>query len=234
MTPPKIGITTSLNEDEQRLDLAYVHAVERAGGTPLIVPVLQDATNASAFAGMLDGLIITGGPAIESNLVGTLPSDINATDPRRTQNDQWVLEAFLSAQKPVLGICYGMQLINAHFGGSIYADVEAELALKSTHSKTRGAVEHGLVVQQGTHLERILATSPTGTTLEQVNTRHIQALATPGAGLTISAYSDDGVIEAIETQDGRLIGVQFHPEGMGISGYAYFENLIRECQTTTP
>jgi putative glutamine amidotransferase len=230
MTPPKIGITTSLNENEQRLDLAYVHAVERAGGLPLIVPVFEAADNALAFAQLLDGLIITGGPAIESNLIGALPEDINSTDARRMRNDKWVLEAFLSARKPVLGICYGMQLMNAHFGGSIYADVEAELGLKATHSKTRGAIEHGLVVQKDSHLERILATSPNGTTLTQVNSRHIQALATPGTGLSVSAYSDDGVIEAIESEDGRLIGVQFHPEGMGAAGSAYFENLIRECR----
>ena len=88
MDRPRIGVTTSLNPTdsgarEQRLDLNYVRAVERAGGLPLIVPMLATDEAAEAFAALLDGLVVTGGPAVTDGLVGELPDDIDETDPDR-------------------------------------------------------------------------------------------------------------------------------------------------------
>ena len=156
---PLIGITTSFEEDEQRLHVAYPYAVEKAGGLPVIVPVFSDRTSVLSFASMLDGLVITGGPAIKDNMIGDLPSDIKEADERRSRNDRWILEYFVSQKRPILGICYGMQLINAHFGGSIYSDVQEQLQLSSTHSRTRGASRHPVVLHERTHLKELLQPS---------------------------------------------------------------------------
>ena len=92
----RIGITTSFQEQEQRLPHSYVQAVERAGGLPVIVPILQDEASVRALAAWLDGLVIPGGPAITDGLIGTLPEDLAETDPRRLTADKRMLAAWRS------------------------------------------------------------------------------------------------------------------------------------------
>lgn len=221
---PRIGITTSLNDGEQRLDRRYVLAVERAGGLPLVVPMLETDDAADAFAALLDGLVVTGGPAIADGLVGTLPDDIEETDPARLASDKRILTAFIAAQRPVLGICYGMQLGNATAGGTLYADVQAQYDGSAAHSQKRGATEHAVAVEPGTHLHRVLQRDRFA-----VNTRHIQAVAVPGPGLRIAARAPDGVIEAVESEDGLFVGVQWHPERMDEEMMPLFRHLVEEA-----
>ncbi len=217
----RIGITTSFEEDEQRLHHTYVRAVEQAGGLPLIVPMLDTAPATDAFAEMLDGLLITGGPAVTDGLIGALPPDIDETHPVRLRADRRMLAAFLEARKPVLGICYGMQLLNAIGGGSIYADVERQRDGSGVHASGRGGADHAIRVVEGSHLHDAL-----GAETFTVNTRHIQAVAEVGDGFTVSATAPDGVIEAIESADGLLMGVQFHPERMGEAMLPLFRRLV--------
>ena len=223
---PRIGITTSFKDQEQQLNRNYVLAVEKAGGLPVIMPMLDNVTGLDTLVTMLDALIITGGPAIEVGLIGALPGDISPTDPVRTRNDMYVAELFLNRKKPILGICYGMQLLNAIGNGSIYADVELQLKEAGTHSKGRGATEHPIEIEKHSLLADIL-----GTETLQVNTRHIQALANVGDAYRISARADDGVIEAIEHESGRVLGVQFHPEDMGETMLPLFRHLIDVCSS---
>lgn len=222
---PHIGITTSLNNGEQRLDRRYVLAVERAGGLPLIVPMLDGLEAADAFGAFLDGLIVTGGPAITEGLVGALPSDLDATETVRLTSDRRILSRFLERRRPVLGICYGMQLGNAILGGSIYGDVEAEREGTHVHSQKRGGTDHPVHVAPDTHLRRILETDSL-----VVNTRHLQAVAAPAEGLRVAATAPDGVIEALESEDGRFIGVQFHPERMEQGAEALFRHLVESAR----
>lgn len=236
MDRPRIGITTSLNRTErgdleQRLELAYVEAVERAGGLPLIVPMVDSDDAADAFAALLDGLVVTGGPAVTDGLVGALPDDIPETEPRRLASDRRLLGAFLDAGRPTLGVCYGMQLASALRGGTLYADVQAQIDGTAVHSRGRGGTTHPATVAPGTHLHRIAGSDLV------VNTRHVQALAEPGDGLRVSARAPDGTIEAIETEDGAFVGLQFHPEAMTPPLDAVFDDLItraRQNQRSEP
>ena len=225
MTRPRIGITTSLNRTErgdleQRLDIRYVTAVDRAGGLPLLVPMLDDENTAAEFAALLDGLVVTGGPAVVEGLIGDLPSDIDQTEPLRERSDARLLRAFLDARRPALGICYGMQLANAIRGGTLYADVEAQTDAM-VHSRGRGGTTHPVAVLDGSRFAAI-----TGQSDLEVNTRHVQAIAEAGTGLEVAARSPDGVVEAVESQDGAFLGVQFHPEAMSPPLDALFEDLV--------
>ena len=227
---PRIGVTTSLNAAghgarEQRLDLDYVRAVERAGGLPLIVPMLATDAAADEFAALLDGLVVTGGPAVEAGLVGAHPDDIDATDPDRLASDTRVLRAFLDARRPALGVCYGMQLANALRGGTLWADVERDRAGSATHSRGRGGTTHPASVTPGTHLARIV-----GRDAVEVNTRHVQAIAEVGTGLRVAAVAPDGVVEAVESEDGSFVGVQFHPEAMEPPLDALFVDLVERAR----
>ena len=218
---PRIGVTTSLENGQQTLDLRYSRAVEMAGGLPVIVPVFGSNAAASEFASLLDALVITGGPGITRGLIGSLPDDLAAVAELRDRSDELIYRAM--TDRPFLGICYGMQFANAIAGGTIYADVQAQTSA-GVHSAERGAAGHEVQLERASRLRALL-----GTDLLVTNSHHIQAIAEVGAGLRVTAKSADGVIEAIESDNGLILGVQFHPERMLERAQPLFQDLVERA-----
>lgn len=223
MTRPVIGITTSFNDNQQSVNWHYIRAIESAGGLPVIVPALTEPDAAQQLAAMLDGLVMTGGPGITTGLVGELPDDLPPVSAERDLSDRLIFGAM--ATQPVLGICYGMQFINAQHGGKIYADVMKQQAGSLAHSTKRDATEHPVKIAAGSHLHAIFQRDEI-----TANTEHIQAVAEVGQGLQAVAFAPDGIIEAIESADRRLIGVQFHPERMGDDMIPLFKDFVARCK----
>jgi putative glutamine amidotransferase len=232
MDAPIIGITTSYESGEGTdsaklsLDAGYVSAVERAGGVPLMIPAMSSMEAMRVAFTKLDGLIMPGGPGIGDGLIGVLPDDLLPTAPERKQSDLCAFESAQQADLPILGICYGMQFINARFGGTIYGDVQKEIGVGPHHPKRSDEelLSHGVMIESGSRL-RDLVERPS-----DVNSYHIQAIADVGLGLRVSIRSSDGLVEGIESEDGRFVGVQFHPEKMpGTVWDVLFTDLIRRC-----
>ena len=229
MSRPIIGITTSFlsKSKQQSLNHEYVIAVERAGGCPLILPMTGERETLVPLFALLNGLIITGGPGITEGLIGKLPKDLPPVDFTRYENDIRAFDYAQKKQMPVLGICYGMQFINAQFGGTIYADIQIQCDV-DPHSPGRAEqpISHTVSLDPNSHLASIL-----GKTECTTNSFHLQGLETVGGALNISARSEDRVIEGIETPDGRIIGLQFHPEKMPNTIFdRIFDHLLTQAQ----
>ena len=166
-----------------------------------IEPVLLTPDQDSGW-GSFSGLLLSGGTDVGSALYGQDPDPASdSPDVERDALEQRLLREALAANLPVLAICRGMQLFNVnHAGGTLVQDLEG-------HRLPKNGTHH-VEIYHGTRLADIF-----GAGLHSVNSRHHQAVAHVGEGLTVSAKSPGGVVEGLERPDLRFaIGVQWHPE----------------------
>ncbi len=217
---PVIGITPDVGETAGRpgrppmpryeLKQAYADAVLASGGLPVVLPYSEDETAPAEAVALCDGLVITGGAFdIPPELYGAKAGDrLGPMKRGRTAYEQRVLHAALEANKPVLGVCGGMQLLAVELGGSLWQDIRDEVPGAFDHEQKLDPREPGHPVQiiEGTALEAIL-----GVRELQVNSTHHQAVRDPGRA-RVCAVSPDLIIEAIELPDHFALGVQWHPE----------------------
>jgi len=213
--PPIIAITAKTEELRGRpqttIPEAYAKAIEEAGGIPLIIPVMHKRENIASIARIAQGFIFSGGDDISPHYYGEEPLlNLELSPDERTDFEIALFREAIGLQKPILGICLGTQLINVALGGSLYQDIPSQIPNSLNH---RGV--HTVAIKEGTLLHRIFGDNNLNPLSHEipVTSAHHQAVKTPGKGLTVSALSDDGIIEAIEMSDYPfLAGVQWHPE----------------------
>ncbi len=201
-------------------DIAYARAIERAGGLPVHLPIV--GTPAPLIEG-IDGLLLPGGDDFLPPDPPEDPSVFTPASDAQIAFDSALLEAALAAGRPVLGICYGAQLIGRAFGASFYYHLPAECPEAGEHQLDEAAGRHPIEVEPGTQLADAVSPGP-----HEVNSLHHQSLRDPGPQLRVSARAPDGVIEAIEHPDHPFcLGVQWHPEKLaGADSEALFASLI--------
>ena len=195
---PVIGITVDLEGEYFRVKHHYAGAISRSGGIPVLLPPEGDP---KAYVEKIDGLLISGGADLDpayfdeerltqEKLVARERSDFEIS----------LLREMVDLFKPILGICYGMQLMNVAFGGSLYQDIETQLPTMIDH-------------RAGHHTVAIKENRLMGKGTFSVNSTHHQAINRAGEGLSIIARAPDNIAEAFYREDYPfLVGVQWHPE----------------------
>jgi putative glutamine amidotransferase len=210
-----IGVTPLYDENHEAVWMlpAYLKGVSMGGGLPLVLP-LSDAEEARALARRLDGFLFTGGQDVHPALYNQTELPFcGKTSARRDAFEKALLEEILRLDKPVLGICRGLQFLNVMLGGSLYQDIPSQTApaepLIHSQEKPYDVPVHELSLPEGP-VRRLAG----GETI-RVNSLHHQAIARLADGLRPAATAPDGIMEAAWMPARRFVlGVQWHPEFM--------------------
>lgn len=224
----------TVDESEYSEDLAaYIAAVKKAGGTPVLLDLYESSKEADEALKSIDALIITGGEDINPKYYGQEPADeLEDVNSKRDASDMLLVEAVMETDIPVLAVCRGCQLINVAAGGSLTQDIPSQLETgdeKHRNADLADFAYHNINIEYGSQLYEIM-----GETSLRVNSWHHQAIRELADSYEVSAISDYGVIEAIENKDRDFfIGVQFHPEWHVVEGdmefLKIFEALINHA-----
>ncbi len=198
----------------------YYHAVAAAGGAPVLVPLLDDLETLRAIYERMDGILIPGGVDVHPAAFGETPHErLGRTDPARDRVEIQLVKWAVEDDKPLLGLCRGLQVINVALGGTLYQDLATEYpnAIKHdyfpTYGYSRDHLAHDVAVEAGSRMRHALINSAV-----PVNSMHHQGIKALASSLAASAVAPDGLIEAAEsTSDSYIVGVQWHPEVFELS-----------------
>ena len=203
---PLIGITTDFKDNHNSIEEAYSKAVVHNGGLPVLIPTVEQQRNYLVdIVRRIDGLLLPGSRDMDPHFYEEEPHPkLNPMSRERTEAEFMALEMAIEHDKPVLGICGGMQFINVFYGGSLFQDIQALVKNPLLHENGE---EHQVEIKEGSTLYKIV-----GEKVLNVKSYHHQAVNRLGKELTVSAVSPDGIIEGLECDRNRLLAVQWHPE----------------------
>lgn len=210
----------------------YVHAVESAGGLPILIPMLTDLRKVEDLLPRLDGILFSGGIDIQPSLYGEKKQvETDEFDPQLDEFEMAVANWALREDIPVLGVCRGMQLLNVVLGGTLYQDIASQYSDSLEHRRRdlpRTALSHTVTIEAGSIMEKVL-----GTRQVPINSLHHQAVRKPGEGVRISGRAEDGIPEMLEVSDRRfLLAIQGHPEEIYNQVPAFsalFQAFVQAC-----
>lgn len=190
---------------------AYIKMLEEEGAIPVILPLTQNRRELDYFLGICGGFLLTGGQDVSPSLYGASPSPYcGEICSARDDMDVYILKNAVKADKAVLGICRGIQLMNAAYGGTLYQDLPTECDSDVNHhmSPPYDRCAHFVDVIKNSLLAKIIGAGRIG-----VNSYHHQAVHIPAAPFKVCAVSEDEIVEGLEMPDKRFVlGLQWHPE----------------------
>ncbi|MEG2411459.1 MAG: gamma-glutamyl-gamma-aminobutyrate hydrolase family protein [Clostridium sp.] len=218
---PTIGIFTSIftissgdfaGVDRVYVNFDYVNAVKEAGGTPLLIPPTVDDEDIDRFSEVCDGFILSGGVDINPIFYNEEPHIKLGVVNNELDNYQIKLtKKLIDMDKPILGICRGLQLLNVVLGGTLYQDLPSQDkdAIKHAQDGKRYDYCHSVKIDKNSKLYKLIGENVL------VNSYHHQSIKTIGKGLRVVANSADNGVEAVEMEGKRfVVGTQWHPEMM--------------------
>lgn len=215
---PVIGLTGNYQDGACTLLEGYFTSILKAGGVPFIIPPFDDTNSLINTLESLDGVLLTGGADINPLFLGEEPvKELHSINPRRDRQELLLARLAADRQIPILGICRGIQLMNAAFGGSLYQDIHSQMEgtrIKHDQDLGRGYASHTVEIEKDSLLYKLF-----GTETLPVNSFHHQAVKDVAPGFRATARATDGVIEAIESAEYKsMMGVQWHPECFILQG----------------
>lgn len=232
---PLIGITG--NYDNQLCTLAegYYRSILLAGGIPVIIPPYMETEGLGQMLDRLDGIVFSGGGDINPLYLDEQPiPQLHGINPVRDRQELLLAKLAYDRQIPMLGICKGIQVIMAALGGTLWQDINSQMdgiSIKHSQDLDRTCPSHTVHIEKDTLLYNIYKKETLA-----VNSFHHQAVRTPAPGFRVSAQSEDGVIEAVESTEFKsIIGLQWHPECFCLKGskemMPIFDWLISESSS---
>lgn len=232
---PLVAVSAGYQKDAKGREVMmlyahYLNALRAAGAIPVAVPPVADAAEADAVLARLDGLLLVGGDDINSDRWGAaLHPKAELMHPKREASDFALIGSADRRGVPMMGVCLGCQEINVARGGSLHQHLPDVPTVKLSHSGTfPNRARHRVRIEAGSRLSGILKQGEL-----EVNSAHHQAVDRIGAGLKPAAWSEDGVVEALEETDGRpfVLAVQWHPEEIADrpEQAALFSRFVAEC-----
>lgn len=188
----------------------YMRMLEAAGAVPVMMPLTDNPAVLTPLFDLLDGFLVTGGQDVEPSLYSENRSALcGEACEMRDAMDRMVIEAAEARDKPLLGICRGIQILNVVCGGMLYQDLPTEHpgvehSMRPPYDRT----VHTVTILEGTPLAEIIGSGEMA-----VNSYHHQAVKEMGSSLAASAVSEDGLVEAVWMPGKRFFhAVQWHPE----------------------
>lgn len=237
---PIIGVISSKQDVGEVLPLYgtgshYLEQLQLAGGIPIQLPILSN-TSPEALASMVsccDGFLLPGGGDFfpewyGQTLLPGLKTDTFSMDWERQKITLELVKAMAASGKPILGICLGMQVITIALGGVLYQDIPSQIPSEITHRGTIAKAEdrwqlcHTVQTTEGSLIGKLIGTKPV-----LVNSFHHQAVKTPAPGFRATAFAPDGVIETVESDNERILGIQWHPENLAHGGMEQGKAIFR-------
>lgn len=222
---PIILITGNFRENEGQCTLAegYYQSVVQAGGMPIVIPPhAETTTDLKALLDNVDGVMFSGGGDIDPDLLGEerVP-EVSGVDRVRDELEMQLVCLAYHRQIPILGICKGAQIVNAALGGTLVQ----HLGIPAHSQETpKSETSHKVNISSGSLLYDIFHSEQL-----DVNSFHHQAIKSPAPCLCVTATSEDGVIEAVESNEHKsIIGVQWHPEALE-KMMSLFQWFVGEC-----
>ncbi|MBW6467527.1 MAG: gamma-glutamyl-gamma-aminobutyrate hydrolase family protein, partial [Brevefilum sp.] len=196
-----------------QLGQAYVTAVQRAGGIPLVIPVSSEGSALASLLSRLDGVLLSGGGDIDPLLFNGAPHPkVYGISPERDAMEIALVRMALAVDKPLLAICRGIQVLNVALGGGLYTHIQDQVEHSLKHDWfpkfPRDKLAHTVSLTCESQLDQIYEADEI-----RVNSLHHQGISRVGEGLTATAFAPDGLVEGLEVKGSSFaLGVQWHPE----------------------
>ena len=230
MKKPLIALIPQVDEEGRWwLNPDYMESVSRAGGVPAMLPLTDREEELEEIARRFDGFLFTGGEDLDPALYGQKKDEFcGSIVPQRDAREMKLFRLAFEQEKPIFGICRGIQLMNVAMGGTLYQDIPTQAPSEVPHrvlGKPLAREVHEIFVEPDCPFGNLPLTL-------MVNSRHHQAIDQLAPGLKVRARAADGIIEAVYMPEKPQVrAVQWHPENFRNELSAViFSDFVEACK----